>query len=115
MKRTGSDNLNLVNLINDLKKLSLDQKVNIWKRIAEDLERPTRNRREVNLEKLNRYTKANETVIVPGKLLGDGEIGHKLKVAAFRFSEKAREKVNAVSIRELMKENPKGKGVRIMG
>lgn len=115
MKRTGSDNPNLVNLINDLKKLSLDQKVNIWKRIAEDLERPTRNRREVNLEKLNRYTEANETVIVPGKLLGEGELGHKLKVAAFRFSEKAREKVNAVSIRELMKENPKGKGVRIMG
>ena len=115
MKRTGSDNQNLVDLINDLKKLSLDQKVNIWKRIAEDLERPTRSRREVNLEKLNRYTEANETVIVPGKLLGDGELGHKLKVAAFRFSEKAREKVNAISIRELMKENPKGKGVRIIG
>lgn len=115
MKRTGSDNLNLVNLINDLKKLSLDQKVNIWKRIASDLERATRSRREVNLERLNRYTKANETVIVPGKLLGAGEIGHKLKVAAFRFSEKAKEKVSAISIRELMKENPKGKGVRIIG
>ncbi len=115
MKRTGSDNLNLVNLINDLKKLSLDQKVNIWKRIAEDLERPTRSRREVNLEKLNRCTKANESVIVPGKVLGDGELGHKLRVAAFRFSESARGKVNAVSIRELMKENPKGKGVRIIG
>ena len=115
MKRTGSDNPNLVNLINDLKKLSLDNKAKIWKRIAEDLERPTRNRREVNLNKLDRYTKANETIIIPGKLLGDGDVNHKLKVAAFRFSEKAKSKVDAITIRELMKENPKGKGVRIIG
>ncbi|MDP4012056.1 MAG: 50S ribosomal protein L18e [Candidatus Nanoarchaeia archaeon] len=115
MKRTGSDNPNLVNLIHDLKKLSLDQKVKIWKRIAEDLESPTRKRREVNLDRLGRYTKANETVIVPGKVLGSGEINHKLKVAAFKFSRSASEKLDAMTIRQLMKDNPKGKGVRILG
>lgn len=115
MKRTGSDNPNLVNLIQDLKKLSLDQKVNIWKRIAEDLERPTRNRREVNLDRLNRHTKANELVVVPGKVLGSGEINHKLKVAAFTFSKSASEKLDNMTIRQLMKDNPKGKGVRILG
>jgi len=115
MKRTGSDNPNLVNLIHDLKKLSIDQKVKFWKRIAEDLEKPTRKRREVNLDRLSRNTKANETVIVPGKVLGSGELDHKLKVAAFAFSQPAKEKVEAMTIRQLMKDNPKGKGVRIIG
>jgi large subunit ribosomal protein L18e len=115
MKRTGSDNPHLTKLIHDLKKLSLDQKVKIWKRIAEDLERPTRIRREVNLMDLNRHTKANETVIVPGKVLANGELNHKLKVAAFRFSEKAKEKLESMTIRQLMESNPKGKGVRIIG
>ena len=46
MKRTGSDNPNLVSLIHDLKKLSLDNKVNIWRRIAEDLQASTRSRRD---------------------------------------------------------------------
>lgn len=115
MKRKGSDNQNLVSLIRDLKKLSLDKRVKIWKRIASDLERPTRIRREVNLDRLNRNTKPNETVIVPGKLLGNGELNHKLRVAAFRFSERAKAKVQAVTIRELMKDNPNGKGVRIIG
>ena len=113
--RTGSDNPHLRNLIHDLKKLSIDEKVNIWKRIALDLERPTRIRREVNLDRLNRHTKANDTVIVPGKVLGSGELNHKLKVAAFRFSESAKAKVDAMTIRQLMKDNPKGKGVRIIG
>ena len=115
MKRTGSDNPNLVSLIHDLKKLSLENKVKIWKRIAEDLQASTRSRREVNLSRLDKYTEANETVIVPGKVLGDGELGHKLKVAAFKFSNKAKQKVEAMTIRDLMKANPKGKGVRIIG
>ena len=115
MKRTGSDNPNLVSLIHDLKKLSLDNKVKIWRRIAEDLQASTRSRREVNLSRLNKYTKANETIIVPGKVLGDGELGHKLKVAAYKFSDKARQKVEAITIRDLMKSNPKGKGVKIIG
>jgi large subunit ribosomal protein L18e len=74
----------------------------------------------VNLYKLNKYTKENETIIVPGKLLGTGEVDHKVTVAALSFSESAKEKLEknkstVYSIHELMKNNPKGKNVRIIG
>ena len=106
-------------LIKELKKNSIANDVKIWKRLAVDLERPTRIRREVNLYKLEKYAKANETVVVPGKVLGTGELTKKLSVAAFNFSDSAyakiKEKGTAMSIMELMKNNPKGKKVRILG
>jgi large subunit ribosomal protein L18e len=109
----------LMELIGSLKKLSIEREVNLWKRIASDLEKPTRIRREVNLYKLDRYCKENETVIVPGKVLGMGELNKKIHVAAFSFSQSAYDKINqkgtAFSIPELMKRNPSGKGVRILG
>jgi ribosomal protein L18E len=54
VKRTGPQTLELKNLIVDLNKLSSKQKVPLWKRISEDLQRPTRIRREVNLYKINK-------------------------------------------------------------
>ena len=116
-KRTGPSNENLRNLIRELKKLAVKEKVNFWKRIADDLNRSTRERREVNIERINRVTKEGESIIVPGKVLSSGELDHKVDVAAFRFSENAKEKITGKtrSIPDLMKENPKGKGVRIIG
>jgi len=119
VKRTGPTNEHLRNLIQDLKALSLKQDVNIWRRIASDLDKSTRRRREVNVFKINMFAKDNETIVVPGKVLADGNLDKKVKVAAFRFSEQAKEKINktgkAISIQELMKENPKGNKVRIFG
>ena len=120
MKITGPTNINLVNLIKDLKRESISQKVNIWKRIAKDLEKPTRSRRVVNLSRINRYTKENETIIVPGKVLGAGDLKHKVNIAAFSFSESAKSEVSklngkCLTITELMQQNPKGNNVRIIG
>ena len=109
----------LAQLIKDLKQLSIEQDVKLWKRIALDLEKPTRQRREVNVYKLDQYTKDGEQVIVPGKVLGMGELGHKVDVAALSFSEEAKSKISAqgsvLSIEELMKKNPKASKVRILG
>jgi len=107
-------------LIQELKKKSIEEKVKIWKRIASDLEKPTRNRRIVNLSKIDRYTKDNDTIIVPGKVLGSGDLNKKLTIAAFSFSEQAIDKIKlsdgkALHIDELMKSNPKGNKVRIIG
>ena len=119
VKRTGTTNMILNDLIRELKKLSTKEKVNIWKRIAKDLEKPTRQRRKANIFKIDKYTRKDETVIVPGKILSEGELTNKITVAAWEFSDKAREKINkvgkAISIKELMKSNPKGKKVRIIG
>ncbi len=119
MKRTGPTNEHLQTLIQELKRESNTNKADIWKRIAGDLERSTRSRRVVNLSRINRYTKANEVVVVPGKVLGSGELKHGVTVAALSFSESARnlitQKGKCLTIQELLKSNPKGKDVRVIG
>ena len=120
MKRTGPSNIHMRELIAHLRKESTSQKAGLWSRIAEDLELPTRKRRIVNLSRLSRFTKANETVIVPGKVLGSGVLEHGLVIAALSFSEGAKERIEqakgkCITIAELLKQNPKGKDVRIIG
>ncbi|HDJ27153.1 MAG TPA: 50S ribosomal protein L18e [Aciduliprofundum sp.] len=107
-------------LIRELKKLSKEKGVRIWKDVAERLERPRRNWAEVNVSKLQRYARDGETVLVPGKVLGAGRLEKRLIVAAYSFSRSAAEKIRAaggeaISIEELMERNPSGSGVRIMG
>jgi len=118
-KRTGPQNLELQGLIKDLKRLGSKEKINLWKRVANDLEKPTRIRRKVNLYKINKVLKDKEIAVVPGKVLSLGEFDKKNTVAAFQFSDTAKSKINktgkAISIKELIKDNPKGKLVRIVG
>ena len=66
-------NPQLTELVMNLKKKSIDDGSKVWKRIAEDLEKPTRKRRIVNLYKIDKYSNDNEIIIVPGKVLGTGE------------------------------------------
>lgn len=115
MKRKGPTNPNLQELIKELKTLSIKEKVNIWKTIALELEKPTRRRRKVNLYKINKFTNENETALIPGKVLSVGSLNKEITVAAFQFSEAAKKKIpSAISIKELMHKNPKGKNIRII-
>ncbi len=120
MKRTGPTNIILLKLVAELKKRSNEQEAEIWRRVADDLERPTRQRRVVNLSSISRYTKENEIIVVPGKVLGSGDLEHKLTISAFQFSDGAKEKIEKagskiVPLLELSKDNPSGKGIRIIG
>ncbi len=120
MREANHTNESLINLIRELKKASNKDDVKIWRRLASDLSKPTRERRAVNLSKISRFTQENDTVIVPGKVLASGELSHKLTVAAFKFSQAAVEKINnangkAISIKDLMKESSKGKKLKIIG
>jgi len=120
MKRTGTTNLLLKNLIMELKKKSNEQSVNLWRRIATDLEKPTRQRRVVNLSRINRHTKENEIIVVPGKVLGSGSLNHKLTISAYQFSDQAKYKIEKagakiVSLLELSSVKPNGKKIKIMG
>jgi large subunit ribosomal protein L18e len=116
MKRTGPTNQELEILIDELRQLSLSERAPFWKRIATDLAKPTRQRRAVNLSRINRYAKSNETVVIPGKVLGTGDPNEKITVAAWQFSQSAKEKLkNNLTIKELMKKNPKAKKLKIIG
>lgn len=119
-KRTGPTNTVLKNVIHELKKTGHEHSVSLWRRVANDLEKPTRQRRVVNLSSINRHTKENEVVVVPGKVLGTGSLEHKLTISAFQFSGSAREKIkktggSIVSLLDLSRQNPKGKDIRILG
>ena len=117
--RSGTTNQRLRNLISELKKKSKTEKQSIWKRIALDLEKPSRQRRIVNLFKIDKHTKDNETVIVPGKVLGTGELSHKVIVAADTFSQSALEKINkigkAITIEKMIQSKIKPSEVKIIG
>ncbi|MBS7646842.1 MAG: 50S ribosomal protein L18e [Candidatus Bathyarchaeia archaeon] len=120
MKEVKATNPELVELIRFLKRQSREQKAAIWKTIAEKLAAARRRRIAVNISRINRYTDKNETVVVPGKVLGAGELNHPVTVAAFAFSEKAKHKIEnakgkCLTIHELVKKNPKGSNVKIIG
>jgi large subunit ribosomal protein L18e len=120
MKQVRTTNPELISLIRLLKKQSRESEAKIWRDIADFLSRSRRRRIGVNVSRLNRYTKKGETVAVPGKVLGAGKIDHPIKVAAFTFSQPAQTKIlkakgKCLSLFDLMKRNPKGTDVKIIG
>lgn len=120
MKKTGPTNIHLKNLIRELKVLSRKENVGVWRRVSDELAKPSRQHREVNLFTVDLYAKDNETMIVPGKVLGEGDLSHPVSVAAFRFSTSAKEKIikaggKVLTVKDVMKANPKGKNTRILG
>jgi large subunit ribosomal protein L18e len=120
VKKTKTTNPQLIELDKLLRKQSKENNVGIWRDIAERLSKPRRNRAAVNVSRLNRHTKRNETVAVAGKVLAAGEISHPITIAAFAFSQAARQKIVAangkcLSFPDLVKKNPKGSNIRIIG
>ena len=119
-KVTKKTNPMLIALIQDLKRKSYENDAPIWKDIALRLEKPSRNWSEVNLDRIDKYIKENETALIPGKVLSSGNLTKKISIAAWSFSEKSIEKIKKaggkhMSIEDLVKNNPKAKDIRILG
>jgi large subunit ribosomal protein L18e len=92
----------------------------IWSAVASELSRVRRNRREVNVHKIAKYTGEGDIVVIPGKVLGDGSLDHKVEVAAYRFTAGAEKKIKeaggkTMGILELVKKNPKGSKIKLLG
>ncbi len=107
------------NVLIRLRKAAREHNAPIWRRVFELLNLPRRRRIAVNVSKINRCTEEGDTVVVPGKVLGAGFLDHPVTVAAYAFSEKAKKKIEeangrCLSILELLEENPKGSGVKII-
>jgi large subunit ribosomal protein L18e len=90
------------------------QKSPFWIRVAGLISKPKRKSIAVNISKINKYTKDGDVVVVPGKILGDGEMEHKITLAALSESEQARKKIKLMKISELVNKNPKGEGIKII-
>jgi len=118
-KRVISTNILVRRTLRELRKAANQNNAPIWDYVAELLERPRRLRYAVNISKINRYTRPGEVVVVPGKVIGAGRLDHAVTVAALGFSEQAVEKIRAAGgrvlhILQLLRENPRGSGVRII-
>ncbi|MFX0056275.1 MAG: 50S ribosomal protein L18e [Promethearchaeota archaeon] len=117
--KSGPTDPNTRALINALRKTSTKHDAKIWKRVAELVSRPARKRATVNIGKIGRHTQAGDVVVVPGKVLGSGNLPHKVTVAALNASASARSVIvgaggSLITIDELLTKVPKGKGVTII-
>ena len=119
-RQNNKTNPILNTLISELKKQSIENDVSIWKDVALRLQKPLKNWPVVNLDRISKYTTEKETALIPGKVLSDGNLTKKVTIAAWSFSKQAQEKINKaggkyLTIGELVKANPKGKDIRILG
>jgi len=106
-------NIDLVETIRNSKKNSS------WFEIANLLSSPRKNMVSLNLEEINKNVKDGEIIVVPGKILSQGEMSKKIKIIALGFSEKAKEKLSRSkiefsNINEEIKKNPSMKGIKIL-
>lgn len=90
-----------------------------WLEVAGILSGPRRKAASLNLDEINENSKDGETIVIPGKVLSQGEINKKIKIVARGFSEKAKEKLLKSktahsNITEEIKKNPEAKNIRIL-
>jgi len=119
VKPTGPTNPYTRKLIVYLEKASKKNKAKIWEYVAELISKPRRKKVEVNLYKIDKYSKDGDTILVPGKVLSVGNVNKKIKIAALKFSKAAELKlkkagIETMSIKELVEKNPKGSNVKII-
>jgi large subunit ribosomal protein L18e len=102
-----------------LERASRQKKAKVWSDASRLLTSPGSTRVEVNLGRLTRAAGEGTRVLVPGKVLGFGNLGKKLTVGAYSFSASARAKIaesggSALTLEEFVKKYPDGGGVRIV-
>ena len=111
-------NPRLSSLVAELKAVSRDSGAGVWQDVADRLEKPRRTHAEVNLGRIERYAEEDETVIVPGKVLGSGVLEKNVTVAAVDFSSSARKKIeqvgDTVTLEQIAEQNPDGSNVRVI-
>ncbi|MDX1533620.1 MAG: 50S ribosomal protein L18e [Nitrosopumilaceae archaeon] len=104
----------------DLKKASKSNDAPIWLRLSKLAQKPSRARRILNLNKISQLTKEGDVVVVPGKVLGTGNMSHKITLCSFSISNTAANKIiesggKITTLDEMVNQFPTGKGVTLLG
>ena len=110
----------VLHMIKDLKQASKKNEAPIWSRLAELAIKPSTSKRVVNLTRINKITKDNDVLFVPGKVLGTGNISHKIILSSFSISTTAAKKIiqtggTIMTYSDMIKKYPTGKDVMIFG
>jgi len=119
VRRTGPTNILLRKTIRMARTVARRYNAPVWRYVAELLERSARRRVVVNLSKIDRYVAQGEVAVVPGKVLGAGNLSRPVTVVAFSFSRGALNKIKAVggraiTILDYLNQNPKGSRIRVI-
>ena len=113
-------NQTVLHMIKDLKQAGKKNEAPIWSRLANLAVKPSTSRRVVNLARINKITKENNVLFVPGKVLGTGNLSHKITLCSFSMSTTAAKKIiqtggTIMTYSDMIKKYPTGKGVMIFG
>ncbi len=111
---TGPSNYYVRKLIRNLWKT----RRRIWRTVSKKLSGPRRNFIEANLYRINQKTSKGDILVIPGKVLGVGELDHPITVACLSCSASAKRKIDnsgskLLSIEELLEQNPTGSNVKL--
>ena len=109
-----------INVARELKEASKKNDAPIWKKLRSFILKSSSSRRIVNLAKIDKITKDNDVLFVPGKVLGTGNISHKITLCSFSMSATAAKKIiqtggKIMTYSDMIKKYPTGKGVIIFG
>ena len=109
-----------IQMVKELKQASTKNDAPIWLRLAKLALKTSVSKRVVNLTQINDVTKEGEVIVVPGKILGTGNVSHKITLSSFSISNSAAKKIiesggNIIGFKEMIEKFPTGKGVRIIG
>ncbi|HMK32111.1 MAG TPA: 50S ribosomal protein L18e, partial [Nitrosopumilaceae archaeon] len=109
-----------IQMVRELKGASKKNNAPIWSRLAELALKPSSAKRTINVGQIDKFVKDNDVIVVPGKVLGTGNISHKITLCSFSMSTSSAKKVlqsggKILSFSELIKNHPTGKGVVIIG
>src|SRR3989344_5020609 len=90
-----------------------------WLKVADKISMPKRKQISLNLDQIDKRAQEHDVVVIPGKVLGLGNINKKIKVVALSFSGSAEEKLKKSktefsTIAKELKENPEAKKVKIL-
>ena len=90
-----------------------------WLEVADILTRPRRLKTILNLDQIDKVSKEGDTIVVPGKVLGEGNVTKRFRLVALKFSDEAGKKLKekkceVVSLKEEITKNKEAKGIRIL-
>lgn len=99
--------------------LSAALKSPAWNEVAKKLSGPTRRQPSLNLFQIDSLVKAGDTIVLPGKILSQGDLTKKIKLCALSISSLAKEKIKKsksefVPLIEEIKKNQKAEGIKIL-
>ena len=110
----------VVPMVKDLKRESTKNNAPILAKLAKLALKPNSVKRTINLKRIDALTKENDVVFFSGKVLGTGEISHKITLCSFATTNYAARKIKEsggklVVVFDMIEKYPTGKGVNLIG